>query len=228
MTPKKHICRATAYILAGMILLAAHGAATAATGAYETVAEKVVNERAHAAFLTVGVSDLQRFSFIKKAVAEGHIGRDVIDDGMELGFEHIEKTPLFAGSVFGAIVNAYDAAMLREDATLANASYWNAIAYDRVCAGDAELCQALAEVAFVDSPGSPFLKASLLRYLDYSHAAMSAWLSSDLVVDAAEKCRAAHATMVTRAREEGRGGAAPYRDQMRPSCDKSGDERVMD
>lgn len=212
--------RLAAGLIAGMALLLAQDIATAATGAYETGPAKIVNERARKAFLSVGVSDLQRFTFIKKAIAARRIGRDMIADGMDLGSRYVAREPLFAGAVFGALIDAYEAAVLQKDTSYADAAYWNAVAYDSVCAHDAELCQALAEIVFTDSLGSPVLKASLLRYVDYAQAATSGWLSADHEADAAEKCLAAHRTMADRATEEGRGATPPYRDHMRPACDR--------
>lgn len=225
--PQPTIHRAAACFLAGLALLLSQDAATAATGAYETAPAKIVNERARAAFLSVGVSDLQRFTLIRKSVATGGISRDTIADGMELGSRYVAKEPLFAGSVFGAIMNAYDAAALQRDTSYADAAYWNAVAYGAVCASDAELCQALAEIVFTDSMGSPFLKASLLLYVDYANAAASGWLSANNLADAPRKCLAAHRTMIARAREEGRGDIPPYRDHMRPSCDAPATESAI-
>lgn len=209
------------------MLLLAQDAATAATGAYDTGPAKVVNERARKAFLAVGVSDLQRFTFIKKAVAARRIGRDMIADGLDLGSRYVEREPLFAGAVFGALVDAYGAASLQKDTAYADAAYWNAVAYDAVCARDAELCQALAEIVFTDSLGSPILKASLLRYVDYAEAAGSGWLPAAHTADATEKCLAAHRTMANRAAEEGRDALSPYRNHMRPACDRPGERDVL-
>lgn len=223
--PRGTIRRAAGLIagpLVAMALLLARDVATAATGAYETGPAKIVNERTRKTLFSVGVSDLQRFTLIKKAVAARRIGRDMIADGMDLGSRYVARAPLFAGAVFGALIDAYDAAALQKDTSYADATYWNAVAYDTVCARDAELCQALAEIVFTDSLGSPFLKASLLRYVDYAQAVTSGWLSADYVADATEKCLAAHRTMADRATEEGRWATPPYRDHMRPDCDTPG------
>jgi hypothetical protein len=99
------------------------------------------------------------------------------------------------------------------------ALYWNAIAYDRVCAKDGELCQALAASAFSGRPGSGSLKATALRYIGFADAAASGQLPPDIAADATAQCRLAHELMASRAIAEGRGDDAFYGRGLVTACD---------
>ena len=218
---------AGAAALAALALLCVPIAASAVTDSDETPSARVVNERGRAAFLAVGVADLQRFTLFKKAIATGQVNRSMIAEEMDVGLRYADREPLFAGSVFGAVIEAYDEAEMPKDGIYAGASYWNALSYDRICAQDGELCQALADIVLTDHPGSPYLKASLLRYLDYARAAQAAGLAPDRAREVSEKCLAAHSALADRAHAEGRGETPPYDAHRTPACEMPGTPEAL-
>lgn len=185
----------------------------------DEAAEAVIDERSAAMFRRIGVGDLYRFNRLEKALAGGTAGLEDLDTGLELGHRFLDSEPMFAGFVFGAIARAYSAGTLPPMRQTGEALYWNAVAYDRVCAKDGELCQALAASALSGRPGSGALKATALRYIDFADAVASNQLPPDIAANAAAQCRLAHELMASRAAAEGRGDDAFYGRGPVAACD---------
>ncbi|MEX0839137.1 MAG: hypothetical protein WD034_06360 [Parvibaculum sp.] len=180
-------------------------------------ADRIVEARSTAAWRNIGVPDHHRFNLLKKALAAGTADDKVLADGIELGRRHLDSEPLFAGSVFGAITQAGQTRTLPA-ARYGEALYWNAVAYDRICERDGELCQMLAVSILAEHPGSASLKASALRYMAYVDAAGAALLSPDLKADAARQCSAARDIFAGRAEIEARAEHRFYAEQLRAPC----------
>lgn len=206
-----------AAILGAWALVAASAPASASF--IDEAAGGVIGARSDAMFRRIGVNDLYRFNRLEKALAGGTAGLEDLDTGLELGHRFLDSEPMFAGFVFGAIARAYSAGTLPPMRQTGEALYWNAVAYDRVCAADGELCQALAASAFSGHPGSGALKATALRYIDFADAVASNQLPPDLAADAAAQCRLAHELMASRAAAEGRGSDAFYGRGLVTACD---------
>ena len=179
-------------------------------------ADRVIETRSIAAFRQVGVADLQRFNYLKKSLAAGTAATAELDEAVALGRRWLDKEPVFAASVFGAIVQAGQGGRLPA-APHADALYWNAIAYDRICERDGELCQMLAVSILSDHPGSAALKASALRFMSYANAAAAA-LPPDRAADAARTCLTARTIFADRATREAREATPFYAAQLGTAC----------
>ena len=166
-------------------------------------ADRVIETRSIAAFRQVGVADLQRFNYLKKSLAAGTAATAELDEAVALGRRWLDKEPVFAASVFGAIVQAGQGGRLPA-APHADALYWNAI-------------QMLAVSILSDHPGSAALKASALRFMSYANAAAAA-LPPDRAADAARTCLTARTIFADRATREAREATPFYAAQLGTAC----------
>lgn len=179
-------------------------------------ADRLIETRSLAAFRKIGVGDMQRLNYLKRSLAAGTTGAVELEEGVALGRRWLDKEPVFAASVFGAIAQAGQTGRLPA-APHAEALYWNAIAYDRICESDGELCQMLAVSVLADHPGSAPLKASALRFMSYANAAAAA-LPPDRAGDASRTCLAAREVFADRAAREARDTTPFYAAQLRTAC----------
>ena len=179
-------------------------------------ADRVIEARSIAAFRKIGTGDLYRFNMLQKDLIAGVATAQTLEEGLELGRRWLDKEPVFAGSIFGAIVQAGRAGTLPA-APHADALYWNAIAYDRICKNDGELCQMLAVSILAGHPGTAALKASALRFMAYAEAAQAA-LPPDRAGDAARTCLAARTVFADRAAREARDTTPFYAARLGTAC----------
>ena len=181
-------------------------------------ADQLIAERAAAAWRKIGTGDLYRFNMLQKDLVAGVATAQALKDGLALGRRWLDKEPFFAGSVFGLIARAPEASERPAPPAYSEALYWNAIAYDRICARDGELCQALAASILADEPGAASLKASALRYINFANAATAGALPPDLAADATAKCRTAHEVFAMRAARDARDSHSFYAEQLQTAC----------
>ncbi|MBX3491420.1 MAG: hypothetical protein KF899_00515 [Parvibaculum sp.] len=208
-----------AAILATLFILPAHPPAEAASFFGTASADKLIAERTTAAWRKIGTGDLYRFNMLQKDLIAGEATAAALEEGMALGRRWLDKEPVFAGSVFGLIARAPEAAQRPAAPLYSEALYWNAIAYDRICERDGELCQALAASILSGEPGAASLKASALRYINFANAAAAAGaLPPGLAADAAAKCRTAHEVLKSRAARDARDTQGFYAEQLQAAC----------
>ncbi len=181
-------------------------------------ADKLIAERAAAAYRKVGTGDLYRFNMLQKDLVAGVATARTLEEGLALGRRWLDKEPFFAGSVFGLISRAPAASERPAPPAYSEALYWNAVAYDRICERDGELCQALAASILADEPGAASLKASALRYINFANAATAGALPPDLAADATSKCRTAHEVFAMRATRDARDSHSFYAEQLQTAC----------
>jgi len=207
-----------AAVLATLFVLPAPPPAEAASFFGTASADKLIAERTTAAWRKIGTGDLYRFNLLQKDLIAGAATAAVLEEGMALGRRWLDKEPFFAGSVFGVIARAPEAAERPAAPLYSEALYWNAIAYDRICERDGELCQALAASILSSEPGAASLKASALRYINFANAATAGALPPDLAADAAAKCRTARDVLKSRAAREARDTHGFYAEQLQSTC----------
>jgi len=181
-------------------------------------ADRLIAERATAAYRKIGTGDLYRFNMLQKDLIAGVATAQTLEEGLALGRRWLDKEPFFAGSVFGAIARAPAASQRPAPPAYSEALYWNAIAYDRICERDGELCQALAASILAGEPGAASLKASALRYINFANAAAAGTLPPDLAADATAKCRTAHEVFALRAARDARDSDSFYAEQLQTAC----------